>query len=78
MKFAGEPVGEFKVAAEPRLKLDRLNIFGDGLNSNKPLKVWLFFKRIHYLTRVVDGRRRKNAVVFEEVNISLDKNKRQT
>jgi hypothetical protein len=37
--FAGEPVGEFDMKAEPRLKLDKLNIFGDGLNSNKPLKV---------------------------------------
>lgn len=37
--FAGEPVTEARLAAEPRLKLDKLNIFGDGLNSNKPLKV---------------------------------------
>ena len=43
VKFGGEPVGEFKVAAEPRLKLDKLNIFGDGLNSNKPLKVSIYF-----------------------------------
>ena len=37
--FGGEPVTEQKLTAEPRLKLDKLNIFGDGLNSSKPLKV---------------------------------------
>ena len=39
VSFAGEPVLETVIKAEPRLKLDKLNIFGDGLNSNKPLKV---------------------------------------
>jgi len=37
--FGGDQVKEEKLTAEPRLKLDKLNIFGDGLNSNKPLKV---------------------------------------
>lgn len=41
VRFAGEPAGEgqYEVNAEPRLKLDKLNIFGDGFNNNKPLKV---------------------------------------
>ena len=34
--------------AEPRLKLDKLNIFGDGLNSNKPLKVREVIEYIPY------------------------------
>ena len=37
--FGGVQVLDKVVTAEPRLRLDKLNIFGDGLNSNKPLKV---------------------------------------
>ena len=44
--FGGEPVTEQMLTAEPRLKLDKLNIFGDGLNSNKPLKVRVFLSLI--------------------------------
>lgn len=39
VRFAKERVGEYKVVAEPRLKIEKVNIFGDGFNNKKPLKV---------------------------------------